>query len=132
MGKTFRRIDVSWNSCPRNRYLHIPLCTLADGIERSSISNYCFSRSSPWQPILTPGEPQTIELQNAEMLGRWGNLPPRLFFRHWVSLVPIPEAAGQETQQASGPHVDEDRNSPETGPDKEKGRRDERAATERV
>jgi hypothetical protein len=132
MGKTFRERRISWNSCPSNKYLHIPLCTFPDGIERSSISNYCFSRSSPWQPILTPGEPQTIELQNAEMLGRQGNLPPRLFFRHSVCAAPIPEADGPETQQASRPGVDGDRNNRKTGTRKEKGRRDERAAAERV
>ena len=101
MGRTFRGTGVLWNSCPRNRYLHIPLCSFPDGIERRSISNYCFSRSSPWQPILTPGEPQTIELQNAEMLGRWGNLPPRLFSGRRTVSAPIPEANCQQAQQAN-------------------------------
>jgi hypothetical protein len=66
------------------------------------------------------------------MLGRWGNLPPRLFSGHNPTPAPIPEASGLETQQASWPPVDGDRNNRKTGIRKEKGRRDERAATERV
>jgi hypothetical protein len=79
-----------------------------------------------------PGRASTIELQNAEMLGRWGNLPPRLFSGHNWSPAPIPDASGEETQQASWSPVDGNQNCLKAGTRKEKGRRDERAATERV
>lgn len=95
-----------------------------------------------WQPILTPGEPVTIELQNADWRGGLETGRPDFCLatlsRNWRILRRPARKAPQNrfrssTRQVGGGmiQVNEEGRS-KTLKNKEKGRRDERAATERV